>query len=114
MTSLLSCRLCGQAIKFDDKHVGHRTGKKIPLDIDTEEPHDCPVWRVASNTKHNSNHNDSNNHTTNNKHNNDIINVVRVAAKRYTSMQTTKRAKVENGFRLTRRQENRIDANNDQ
>jgi hypothetical protein len=45
MSSLLSCRLCGEPIKFDDKHVSQRTGKKIPLDIDTEEPHDCPVWK---------------------------------------------------------------------
>ena len=45
MTSLLSCRLCGQAIKFDDKHVSQRTGRKIPLYIYTEEPHDCPVWK---------------------------------------------------------------------
>ena len=44
MNSLLG-RLCGQAIKFDDKHLSERTGKKIPLDIDTEESHDCPVWK---------------------------------------------------------------------
>jgi hypothetical protein len=41
----LSCRLCGKPIKFDDKHVSQRTGKKTPLDIDIEEPHDCPVWK---------------------------------------------------------------------
>ena len=45
MTSLLSCRLCGNPIKFDDKHVSQGTGKKIPPDIDTEELHDCPVWK---------------------------------------------------------------------
>jgi hypothetical protein len=43
--SSISCRLCGQAIKFDDKHVSQRTGKKIPLDPGTDEPHDCPVRR---------------------------------------------------------------------
>jgi hypothetical protein len=43
--SSISCRLCGQAIKFDDKHVSQRTGKKIPLDPGTNEPHDCPVRR---------------------------------------------------------------------
>ena len=43
--SNLSCRLCGEAIKFDDKHISQRTGKKIPLDIETNEPHDCPVRR---------------------------------------------------------------------
>jgi hypothetical protein len=39
----LLCRLCGEPIKFDDKHISERTGKKIPLDVDTEEPHDCSV-----------------------------------------------------------------------
>jgi hypothetical protein len=43
--SSLSCRLCGQPIKFDEKWVSERTGKKIPLDPDTNEPHDCPVRR---------------------------------------------------------------------
>jgi hypothetical protein len=41
----LLCRLCGERIKFDDKHISERTGKRIPLDVDTEEPHDCPVRR---------------------------------------------------------------------
>jgi hypothetical protein len=43
--SSLSCRLCGEPIKFSDKHVSQKTGKKIPLDVDTEQPHDCPVRR---------------------------------------------------------------------
>jgi hypothetical protein len=43
--SSLSCRLCGQPITFDNKHISQRTGKKIPLDIETNEPHDCPVRR---------------------------------------------------------------------
>jgi hypothetical protein len=43
--SSLSCRLCGQPIKFDDKWVSERTGKKIPLDPGSNEPHDCPVRR---------------------------------------------------------------------
>jgi hypothetical protein len=37
------CRQCGKPIKFDDKWVSERTGKKIPLDVATNEPHDCPV-----------------------------------------------------------------------
>ena len=41
----LLCRLCGERIKFDDKHTSERTGKRIPLVVDTEEPHDCPAWR---------------------------------------------------------------------
>lgn len=45
MSSSLSCRLCGQQITFDNKYISQRTGKKIPLDIETNEPHDCPVRR---------------------------------------------------------------------
>lgn len=41
----LLCRLCGERIQFDDKHISERTGKRIPLDINTEEPHDCPARR---------------------------------------------------------------------
>jgi hypothetical protein len=41
----LLCRLCGERIKFDDKHISERTGKRIPLDVETEEPHDCPARR---------------------------------------------------------------------
>ena len=41
----LLCRLCGERIKFDDKHISERTGKRIPLDVDTEEAHDCPARR---------------------------------------------------------------------
>jgi hypothetical protein len=29
----------------NDKHISQRTGKKIPLDVETNEPHDCPVRR---------------------------------------------------------------------
>jgi len=41
----LSCNLCGQPITFDNKHISQRTGKKIPLDVETNEPHDYPVRR---------------------------------------------------------------------
>ena len=41
--SNLSCRQCGQPITFANKHISQRTGKKIPLDIATNEPHDCQV-----------------------------------------------------------------------
>jgi hypothetical protein len=44
-SSSLSCRQCGQPITFDNKHISQRTGKKIPLDPGTNEPHDCPVRR---------------------------------------------------------------------
>jgi hypothetical protein len=43
--SSLACRQCGQPITFDNKHISQRTGKKIPLDLATNEPHDCPVRR---------------------------------------------------------------------
>ena len=42
-TSTLQCRRCGQAIKFDDRHVSQKTGKKIPLDAQTGQRHDCPA-----------------------------------------------------------------------
>jgi hypothetical protein len=35
--------LCGERIKFDNKHISERTGKRIPLDVETNEPHDCPA-----------------------------------------------------------------------
>jgi hypothetical protein len=41
----LHCKLCDEPIKFDDDHTSERTGKKIPLDIDTDQPHYCIVWR---------------------------------------------------------------------
>jgi hypothetical protein len=43
--SSLVCRECGQPITFDSKHFSQRIGKKIPLDKETNEPHDCPVRR---------------------------------------------------------------------
>lgn len=43
--SSLTCRLCQQLITFDNKHISQRTGKKIPLDPNTNEPHDCPARR---------------------------------------------------------------------
>jgi hypothetical protein len=45
MNSSLSCRQCGQPITFHNKHISQRTGKKIPLDVETHEPHDCPARR---------------------------------------------------------------------
>jgi hypothetical protein len=44
-SSSLSCNSCGQPITFDNKHISQRTGKKIPLDVATNEPHDCPARR---------------------------------------------------------------------
>jgi hypothetical protein len=43
--SSLACRQCGQPITFDSKHISQRTGKKIPLEVETNEPHDCPARR---------------------------------------------------------------------
>jgi transcription initiation factor TFIID subunit TAF12 len=39
------CYLCGKPIKFDYEYINERTGKKIPLDAETNEPHNCPVRR---------------------------------------------------------------------
>jgi hypothetical protein len=44
MSSIL-CRQCNQPITFYNKHISQRTGKKIPLDPNTNEPHDCPARR---------------------------------------------------------------------
>jgi hypothetical protein len=44
-SSSLSCKFCSEPITFDDKRISHRTGKKIPLDVETNETHDCYVWR---------------------------------------------------------------------
>lgn len=38
---MLECNKCNEEIAFDDRHVSAR-GKKIPLDADTMEPHNCP------------------------------------------------------------------------
>jgi hypothetical protein len=43
--SSLACKTCGGPIKFDDKHVSQRTGKKVPLDVETGERYDCPAQR---------------------------------------------------------------------
>jgi hypothetical protein len=44
MSSIL-CRQCNQPITFDNKHISQRTGKKIPLNVETNERHDCTVRR---------------------------------------------------------------------
>jgi hypothetical protein len=46
--SNLSCRQCGQPITFDNKHISQTTGKKIPLDAATNEPHDRRAQRAAA------------------------------------------------------------------
>jgi hypothetical protein len=37
------CYLCGKPIKFDNEYINERTGKKMPLDKDTNEPHNFAV-----------------------------------------------------------------------
>jgi hypothetical protein len=49
-SSSLSCKLCVQQITFDNKHISQRTGKKIPLDVATNEAHDCPA-RTSNNNQ---------------------------------------------------------------
>jgi hypothetical protein len=41
-TFIIQCKQCNQSITFDDKHISLRTGKKIPLDVNTGQRHDCP------------------------------------------------------------------------
>src|ERR1051325_3084168 len=43
--TLLYCKQCDEPIRFDDDHISERSGKKIPLDLDIDEPHNWPVWR---------------------------------------------------------------------
>jgi hypothetical protein len=39
----LYCNLCEEPITFSDEYVSETTGKKIPLEPDTDEPHKCPM-----------------------------------------------------------------------
>ncbi len=36
--------MCNQEITFSDWHVS-TIGKKIPLDLETDSPHECSVWK---------------------------------------------------------------------
>jgi hypothetical protein len=40
------CKWCDAEITFDDEHISERTGRKIPLDVDTDKPHNCPIWKL--------------------------------------------------------------------
>jgi hypothetical protein len=42
------CKYCDAEITFDDRHTSQRIGKKIPLDVETEEPHKCAVWKLKN------------------------------------------------------------------
>src|ERR687883_1881980 len=42
-SSTLQCKRCQNPIKFDDRHISQKTGKKIPLDAQTGQRHDCPA-----------------------------------------------------------------------
>ncbi|MGB7955585.1 MAG: hypothetical protein WCF23_16540 [Candidatus Nitrosopolaris sp.] len=41
------CKYCDEPLKFHEHHISD-SGKKIPLDRDTGEPHNCPE-RPSSN-----------------------------------------------------------------
>ena len=41
--NLFKCRQCGGDIYFDNLHVSEKTGKKIPLNPETEKHHFLPV-----------------------------------------------------------------------
>jgi hypothetical protein len=36
------CKYCDEEIVFDDDYISEYSGKKIPLDAETYEPHICP------------------------------------------------------------------------
>jgi hypothetical protein len=38
---MISCKLCGETIHFDNNIVSERTHKKIPLQEGSDEPHKC-------------------------------------------------------------------------
>jgi hypothetical protein len=46
------CKWCDEEITFDEDYVSENTGKMIPLDLDTEEPHDCFEWRTEHRKYH--------------------------------------------------------------
>ncbi|CAN5179857.1 hypothetical protein BH18THE2_BH18THE2_14630 [soil metagenome] len=48
---LTSCYKCETEITFDDEYVSERTGKKIPLDGYTLEPHRCPMYKAPKKYK---------------------------------------------------------------
>ncbi|MFL6339500.1 MAG: hypothetical protein ACJ718_10430 [Nitrososphaeraceae archaeon] len=79
--SSLACRLCGNPIKFDDKWVSERTGKKIPLDPGTNEPNDCPVRRDHLQQQQQGQQLQQPNSS---KKKGDIINVTKVAASKFS------------------------------
>lgn len=39
------CYKCEAEITFTDEHISMRTGRKIPLDDYTMEPHRCPMYK---------------------------------------------------------------------
>ena len=47
---MTSCNYCSDPITFDDYHISER-GKKIPLDLDTGEPHHCTSYRPRYNPR---------------------------------------------------------------
>ena len=40
------CKFCEEEITFSDDYTSE-SGKKIPLDADTDEPHRCKAWEEA-------------------------------------------------------------------
>jgi hypothetical protein len=39
---MTQCHRCGVSITFDPDLINKKSGKKIPIDRQTERPHDCP------------------------------------------------------------------------
>ena len=38
---MLTCKFCEQSITIDYEHISQKSGKKIPLDPNSKEPHHC-------------------------------------------------------------------------
>jgi hypothetical protein len=43
---MTQCKLCGETIHFSNDVVSERTGKKIPLEEGSDDPHRCAEWEA--------------------------------------------------------------------
>ncbi len=87
------CYLCGKPIKFDNEYINERTGKKIPLDAETNEPHNCPVRSLQQEQQQLQQPSQQQEY----QERRDIINVTKAAAGKSTLMQIA-RLRAANGF----------------
>jgi hypothetical protein len=98
---LIKIVFLNQAITLDKKHISQRTGKKIPLDVQTSEPHDCPARKNSQQQQQ----------QLQQIQYSDITNATKTVARKYISMQTT-RVKAGNSFHWTKIQVCHVNASN--